>query len=61
MLRFCRLNTEPGQTFGFELAQEDQKHIIRNVKPESPAGILCLLIKLYLIEFFFHFSPSWST
>lgn len=38
MLRFCRLNTEPGQTFGFELAQEDNKHIIRNVKPESPAG-----------------------
>ncbi|UJR14959.1 hypothetical protein I4U23_001938 [Adineta vaga] len=38
MLRFCRLNTEPGQTFGFELAQEDNKHIIRNVKPESPAA-----------------------
>jgi len=38
MLRFCRLNTEPGHTFGFELAQEDNKHIIRNVKPDSPAG-----------------------
>ena len=38
MLRFCRLNTEPGQTFGFELAQVDNKHIIRNVMPESPAG-----------------------
>ena len=38
MLRFCRLNTEPGQTFGFELAQENSNHIIRNVKPESPAG-----------------------
>ncbi|CAF1230905.1 unnamed protein product [Rotaria sordida] len=38
MLRFCRLNTEPGQTFGFELAQEDNKHIIRNVKPDSPAA-----------------------
>ncbi len=38
MLRFCRLNTEPGQTFGFELAQEDNKHVIRHVKPDSPAG-----------------------
>ncbi|CAF3266956.1 unnamed protein product [Rotaria socialis] len=38
MLRFCRLNTEPGQTFGFELAQEDDKHVIRNVKPDSPAA-----------------------
>jgi hypothetical protein len=38
MLRFCRLNTEPGQTFGFELAQEDNKHLIRNVKPDSAAG-----------------------
>jgi hypothetical protein len=37
MLRFCRLNTEPGQTFGFELAQEDNKHVIRHVKPDSPA------------------------
>lgn len=40
MLRFCRLNTEPGQTFGFELSHEDNKHVIRNVKPESPAGKL---------------------
>ena len=38
MLRFCRLTTEPGQTFGFELAQEDKTHVIRNVKPDSPAG-----------------------
>jgi hypothetical protein len=38
MLRFCRLNTEPGQTFGFELAQEHNNHVIRNVKPDSPAG-----------------------
>jgi hypothetical protein len=38
MLRFCRLNTEPGQTFGFELAQEDNKHVIRHVKLDSPAG-----------------------
>ncbi len=38
MLRFCRLNTEPGQTFGFELAQENNNHVIRNVKPDSSAG-----------------------
>jgi hypothetical protein len=38
MLRFCRLNTEPGQTFGFELAQENNNHVIRNVKPDSAAG-----------------------
>jgi hypothetical protein len=38
MLRYCRLTTEPGQTFGFELAQDENKHIIRNVKPDSPAG-----------------------
>lgn len=38
MLRFCRLTTEPGQTFGFELAQENNNHIVRNVKPDSPAG-----------------------
>ena len=38
MLRYCRLNTEPGQTFGFELARDGNRHIIRNIKPESPAG-----------------------
>jgi hypothetical protein len=38
MLRYCRLNTEPGQTFGFELAQDANRHVIRNVKPDSPAG-----------------------
>jgi len=38
MLRYCRLNTEPGQTFGFELAQDENRHIIRNIKPDSPAA-----------------------
>ncbi|CAF1169404.1 unnamed protein product, partial [Didymodactylos carnosus] len=39
MLRFCRLNTEPGTPFGFELQQnENRQHVIRNVKRDSPAA-----------------------
>jgi hypothetical protein len=61
MLRFCRLNTEPGQTFGFELAQEDNKHVIRHVKPDSPAGKI-IRLKISLSDFVrFSFSSSWFT
>ena len=57
MLRFCRLNTEPGQPFGFELAHEDNKHVIRKVKPDSPAGKISklFLVLLSLILLNFHF------
>jgi hypothetical protein len=60
MLRFCRLNTEPGQTFGFELAQEDSKHVIRHVKPDSPAGKNRHSFLYFLIKFLL-FSSSWFT
>ena len=45
MLRFCRLTTEPGQTFGFELAQENNNHIVRNVKLDSAAGKISSLAR----------------
>jgi hypothetical protein len=62
MLRFCRLNTEPGQTFGFELAQEDNKHVIRHVKPDSPAGkIPIYFLFVFSKQNFFAFSSSWFT
>jgi hypothetical protein len=53
MLRVCRLITEPGQTFGFELAQEDNKHIIRNVKPDSAAGKMSRYLFIFKKEIFF--------
>ena len=59
MLRYCRLNTEPGQTFGFELAQDENRHIIRNVKPDSPAGRWPTRSTVSVCTASLSFSPRW--
>jgi hypothetical protein len=61
MLRFCRLNTEPGQTFGFELAQENNNHVIRNVKQDSPAGKTPPFLPKKTTTLLFSFSSSGFT
>ncbi len=38
LLRYCRLLAGPSQAFGFQLKADDDKHIIYNIQPESPAS-----------------------
>jgi hypothetical protein len=38
LLRYCRLLAGPSQAFGFQLKADDNKHIIYNIQPESPAS-----------------------
>ncbi|UJR31719.1 hypothetical protein I4U23_019199 [Adineta vaga] len=37
LLRFYRLWLKPGEKIGFSVAPDNRKHIIRNIKPNSPA------------------------
>jgi hypothetical protein len=38
LLRFCRLITDTGRPFGFQLMTNDNKHTVYNIEPNSPAG-----------------------
>lgn len=38
LLRYCRLDARPDQPFGFQLKSDNDKHILYNIQPGSPAG-----------------------
>ena len=38
LLRYCQLFSGPSQAFGFQLKADDDKHIIYNIQPDSPAS-----------------------
>jgi hypothetical protein len=56
--RFCHLITNPGQSYGFRTEFDNDKHIIRGVKLDSPAGKMS---NLFSFEFqcFLLFRKSW--
>jgi hypothetical protein len=52
MLRYCRLLAGPSQAFGFQLGTDDNnKHIIRNIQPESPASKIENLFFFYFFRY----------
>lgn len=57
LLRYCQLYSGPGQAFGFQLKADDDKHIVHNIQPDSPAS----MISMILCQSSFPFSStSWS-
>lgn len=52
LLRYCRLSTEPGQSFGFQLKADNNKHVLYNIQPDSPAGKMLKLFCQIFISWF---------